>query len=352
MKRHIGSHENNFDLLRLFAAVQVLLLHHIAFFSANSESTYGLIDRIIWNFPGVNIFFIISGYLIFQSLERNNILIFAKKRIKRIYPALFACFIFTVLMLILFNSLNTLEIFSFDFAKWVLAQLTVFQFYNPDIIRDFGFGPPNGALWTISVEIQFYIFIMILWHWVLVKKSIKTQNIVLALVFVVSGAYNYLFNTYLSPNGFAYKLSFVLVLPYLYFFATGGFIYINREFFIPKLKGKAFLWIVFFIVTCLLSDHFQIRYHRYVFNGLSFFMLVLLTGLIFSIAYTNMCLSKRILKGNDISYGIYIYQMPVINLFYQLKYNTNIPQFLLSVSVCIILGALSWFLIEKKILKR
>lgn len=352
MKEYNGFHENNFDLLRLVAALQVLFLHHAAFFTYNKGASYGMIERVIWNFPGVNIFFIISGYLIFQSLDRNSLSVFAKKRIKRIFPALVICFLFTVMLLFSVNSLNIKDILNLDFVKWVLAQLTIFQFYNPDIVRDFGFGPPNGALWTISVEIQFYLLVAGLWRWFLMKKNIKTQNLILIIFFVISALYNYLFNNYMPSNSLAYKLSFVFVFSYLYFFITGIFIYVNRHFFIARLRGKALNWILMFIAVCFLLEHFQLRYYRYIFNGLSLVMLILLTGLVFSIAYTSPRLSSKILSGNDISYGIYIYQMPIVNLFFHLNFNTEPYQFLLSLSICIAMGAMSWFLIEKRILKR
>lgn len=351
MKANENLYDNNFDLLRLLAAIQVLVLHHLAFFT-HSTYSYKTIESLIWNFPGVNVFFLISGYLIFQSIERNSLATFAIKRIKRIYPALVVCFILTLVLLISFNSLNSKEIFSLDFLRWIFAQLTIFQFYNPDLVRDFGFGPPNGALWTISIEIQFYILIAGLWYWLLKNKSKRLQNIILVVLFIISATYNCLFHTYLLSDSLAYKLSFNFILSYLYFFITGILVYINKDWCISKVKGRAFWWLISFIAVCFLLAHFQIRYQRYVFNSISFFMLILLTGLVFSIAYTKASISRKILVGNDISYGIYIYQMPIINLFFHLKYNTSFYSLLLSIAICIVMGILSWVLIEKPMLKR
>ncbi len=340
-------------MIRLIAALQVLILHHFGFFFNNIDAeTIKWVERLIWNFPGVNVFFIVSGYLILQSLERNQPLAFLKKRLKRIYPALLVCFLLTVALLIFLNSLTFQELLSKDFAQWTAAQLTIFQFYNPEIVRDFGISPPNGALWTISVELQFYIFIALLWYLSLRDKSKKQQNLTLLLWFVLSALYNYLFNRYLSPESLVFKLSFVFVGSYLYFFLAGAFIYINRVYFIEKFEGRALLWISIFLLTNITLDYFNVRYHRYVFNFLSFAMLILLIGLIFSLAYTRTDISNKLLNGNDISYGIYIYQMPVINLFVHLHLNTTIYEFLLSMVLCVVLGILSWFLVEKRVLKR
>lgn len=346
------SHENNFDLIRLFAAFQVLLLHHLAFFEFDNDQVVKIIEKLIWNFPGVNIFFIISGYLIFQSLERNNPISFVKKRFKRIFPALTVCFILTVALLLYFGSLNNRDIFSLDFVKWAFAQLTLFQFYNPDMVRDFGFSPPNGALWTISVELQYYLFVTALWYLWLRKLSIKRKNILLIFFFVVSAMYNYAFHYLFNPDSLSYKLSFVFFISYLYFFIAGAIIYINRDFFIPKLEGKAIFWMLLFVIVGVSLDLFQIKYSRYMFNWLSLGMLLLLVGLTFSLAFTKTGISKSILKGNDFSYGIYIYQMPILNVFFHLHFNTSFLQLLCSMGFCFLMGILSWFTIEKKILNR
>lgn len=81
----LSKHENNFDLIRLFACLQVMVLHSFNFYEVGINS---LFSRFIWLFPGVIIFFSLSGFLIARSLENHSDIVFWTKRVFRIYPAL------------------------------------------------------------------------------------------------------------------------------------------------------------------------------------------------------------------------------------------------------------------------
>jgi peptidoglycan/LPS O-acetylase OafA/YrhL len=48
------------------------------------------------------------------------------------------------------------------FLACLAAQLTIGQFYNPAFLRGFGVGVLNGSLWTIPVELQFYLLLPLL----------------------------------------------------------------------------------------------------------------------------------------------------------------------------------------------
>jgi peptidoglycan/LPS O-acetylase OafA/YrhL len=59
-------HNNNFDLIRILAASQVLLVHQFNSFKVNMGDL-----TFVTLFPGVPIFFFISGYLVAISYERS-----------------------------------------------------------------------------------------------------------------------------------------------------------------------------------------------------------------------------------------------------------------------------------------
>jgi peptidoglycan/LPS O-acetylase OafA/YrhL len=92
--------KNNFDFLRLLFASFVIITHSYAL-SGNKECdllcqyTNG---QVSFSYLGVRGFFVISGYLVFQSLKRSrNIFDYSIKRILRLYPALILMLILTIL---------------------------------------------------------------------------------------------------------------------------------------------------------------------------------------------------------------------------------------------------------------
>ena len=96
MERH-----NNFDLLRLLAALSVIFSH--AFLLAENSQDHDPLmiltgGQAILGLAGVFVFFTISGYLISQSFDTTpSPFVFLAKRALRIFPGLFGCLIVCVL---------------------------------------------------------------------------------------------------------------------------------------------------------------------------------------------------------------------------------------------------------------
>ena len=143
---------NNFDLLRLLAATEVIIDHYFQHLHI-PISSFSL--KILYLLPGVPVFFVISGYLISASYERNsNLLVYFKNRALRIFPGLWGCILVTILVI----SITGVSFFNKQAILWLPAQLTGF-IYTPKFLLNYGFGSYNGSLWTIPIELQFYILL-------------------------------------------------------------------------------------------------------------------------------------------------------------------------------------------------
>lgn len=92
------SKNNNFNLIRLFAALQVAIVHSVSYLNIDIQYL-----KFLELFPGVPIFFFISGFLIIKSFKKKNNKLknFFYSRILRIYPGLYFCFILTIASVLL-----------------------------------------------------------------------------------------------------------------------------------------------------------------------------------------------------------------------------------------------------------
>lgn len=110
-------------------------------------------------------------------------------------------------------------------------------------------------------------------------------------------------NILLLPHIDVIKIVFVRsVLPYMYMFLTGVLIqrYLTR--LQPYLENKGLYWLMFYIASSsILNSVFNMKTTSNHLNHISFFILALTTV---SCSFTARGLSKKLLKGNDISYGI------------------------------------------------
>ena len=139
---------------------------------------------------GVDIFFVISGYLIAgiikKEIEENrfSFIDFYERRVRRIFPALFSVLIFTII-------LSYYYLLPSDFIVTLRGLIgTLFFFSNLVFWKDFKEGyfaaTDDGLIplvhtWSLSVEAQFYL-IFPLFLFVLYKFKFKVILIVSSLI--------------------------------------------------------------------------------------------------------------------------------------------------------------------------
>lgn len=146
------------DGIRALACLWVVA-HHICKLVKDPQPRL-LYDLGFMGKNGVCIFFVLSGMLLslpfWRALSENRPLpslrIYAEKRLRRIVPA------FVVCMLISFG----VSLFSGPGPYWVVRLLTGLFFVNSYSPVTFFPSAINTPLWSIGVEMQFYLFLGIL----------------------------------------------------------------------------------------------------------------------------------------------------------------------------------------------
>lgn len=319
---------NNFNLLRLIAALQVMFVHANGYLADKSDLSQNITS--ILNFSGVTVFFLISGFLISMSYAKNQDLkTYIKNRILRIYPGLYINIFIGIVILSIFIDLN----FDFNFFKWLLTQISFLQFYNFEASKAFGTGEINAPLWTISIELIFYAVLSIIF---LINK--KTKKI-LPCIFMISTIF-FIYNSSSDRNLFINKLINVSLAPYLFVFLIGFYFYIYFDLFHKYIKNKFFIYFATYVIGRICFHYFN-----------NIFLDIFVNYFIFSFLAFSFAFSfegfDKFLRGNDFTYGIYIYHMFFVNIFVQIGSGGGSIYVVYVAILSICCAIISWFFVEK-----
>lgn len=336
---------NNFDIIRILAACQVVANHAFRYFGVRLP---GILGDLVHSFPGVPIFFIISGFLISRSYERcGSVGIYARRRILRIYPALIVCVFLSVVSIILSGYLRGGNFSLLHFAGWILGQITFVQFYNPDFMRGFGTGVMNGSLWTIAVELQFYVLLPVIYGFARLLSQWISLDRLLAFLAVV-GIWLYGLNGKLpgvGRNDFIMKLYGVSFVPWLWMFLVGVLMQRRFDDIFRVFGGRFLLVLPAYLGICWVGAG---KFGWRMGNQTHPLLFLALAVLVFSAAYTATEKSAKVLANVDLSYGIYIYHIPVFNiLLYTGKYS-GVSAVLICILTTLALAAFSWYVVERR----
>lgn len=337
------SRDNNFDLVRLFAAFQVVFFH--------IQDRLGIvIPNMNWFrcLKGVPIFFTVSGFLITASyLNNRNLRRYFTNRFLRIYPAIYMLIAVTTLAALYCGDMSLGSVFKKQYLHWIISWVTIDHNYSPPFLAEFGIGTPNGSLWTIPVEITFYLLVPVLFSSCFVKRHIVLYSILFSLG-MASVVSNYLWHDFYSIQPIIWKFTFSLA-PYLYYFLFGATIYLFWDRIKPYLENKFLLWFFLLIGLILLNEAFPslgTKTSMTIHTLRELLMNVLLSVTAISAAFSYRGAAK-FLKGNDLSYGIYLYHGLVINVVIECTDTRNSWIYLLVYFVSICCAWLSWHYVEK-----
>lgn len=171
------------DLLRMVAATVVVCYHFAFWQQVGGDAYFGsaispqikqtLAGYTHWGWVGVEIFFMISGYVISFSAEAGSAYQFGRSRFLRLAPGVWICapISFLACLLVLHKPLSELV---------------------PEFIRSLVFFPLGGQIdgvyWTLGIEVCFYILI-----WALIKTDRRSWIDKLPIYFCLTGLGFWLF---------------------------------------------------------------------------------------------------------------------------------------------------------------
>ena len=189
------------NALRGLSVLFVIFYHFFVFFFSHQTMSAGLLQidpkdlvepfylQMLGDFPfnighfGVAFFFLISGFLIQPSLERYpSLWSYLTHKIFRLWPSYAICFLMGLLFVVAFSLLRGSEF------PYTADHLFAYFFWMRDI---FHYSFIDGAVWSLEIQVKFYLFAGIIWSFCRKNFLEKFVFITLFLSFFVYGLYTF-----------------------------------------------------------------------------------------------------------------------------------------------------------------
>lgn len=200
------------DALRGVAAMAVVLFHYTTRFHELYETKTSPILSISDGHYGVNLFFIISGFVIFMTLERTTRpMDFVVSRFSRLFPAYWFAIALTFLITHLLGLPGKLVGFSSAIGNVIMIH-SFFKIPHVD-----------GVYWTLEVELLFYCGMFVLYR---LQRLQQIHGFLLALLML---RLVYFFMDRYFGIELPWTLSRLLILDYIPWFSLGISIYLGTS---------------------------------------------------------------------------------------------------------------------------
>jgi peptidoglycan/LPS O-acetylase OafA/YrhL len=333
--------ENNFDFLRLLFSSLVIISHSFPLTGIREQEILMQVTNNQADFGGLSVkaFFIISGFLIFQSLERSRSYTdYLWKRILRLFPALLVMGIFILLVIALFLYKSDVPILeNYSFLTYFPRVLSLFflQGNIDGVFQDLPYQTINGSLWTLCYEFSMYITISILFF----VKNRRWRFYFLALLFIIFFLLMNLYPAFLNKRLFS-----LLEMNSYNFYDLGIFFVAGALLTYVNFKATKIQKILFyvFIVIIILSVFFR-------FYSIAKYLFLPYIIIYFGVSSTPV-INKIGTTIGDTSYGIYIYGWFVQQFLLETFQLATYPLMIFSLLITFVLGYASWHLVEKRAL--
>lgn len=260
---------------------------------------------------GVNIFFVISGYLISHIVVKSDfkIIKFYNSRFLKLYPQIFLVATLTLIFFILFGNFDKWLIIIRSYGYTIFGLMNIFLIKIGNVYSLQNFINPFLPFWAFGVIIQFYLIypIFLKTIFILKKKFNFNSSFIILTILVTSVLFFLLFYVFKDKVIF----NFYSPLSRYWQFFLGGFLFFLVKYKKDKYFKNISSYIGLFLLVIWQLD-FNI-FHNY--RNASFLITIASILILYSSNKNiiNEFLSFKILRNiGKISYPLYLVHMPVI----------------------------------------
>lgn len=350
MQQRIISYRPDIDGMRCLAVLLVVVFH---LWPQHFRS----------GFIGVDIFFVISGYLITSIIVKqlNNqsfsFLLFYAHRVKRILPIFLIVVLFSAIVSYLFfdpksliTYVGSLRASSLYFANVYFARLNN---YFAGGTRDY----PLLHIWSLSVEEQYYY----LWPLLLfITHRLSKANMSKFILGVILFTYSYTYSVYCALNNIdtAYYSIFTRTFELMAGSVLAIFVFddrlINKIYIQSQAKYFANIYsgigLLLIVMSILILENWEFLYPGYIsLLPILGVVLIILSGKLYQFSFVNKILSFRLfIYIGLISYPLYLWHWVLIAFWNYFNPNTDcsIMNGIYLFIISIVLSILSYLFIE------
>lgn len=322
------------DLYRFIAAVSVLLFHYAflgSHFGKADISLPFLFPIAKYGYLGVELFFIISGFVILMSAQNTDLIGFLSSRIGRLYPAFWFCCTVTALILFLFPIEFTITL------KLYLINMTMLNGFV-------GVENIDGSYWTLLYEIIFYALIAVILLFRLIKYCESIAYIWLVLTFSVL-YFDTVADTLPSPI-----FNILFLGSYSPFFVSGMLLFLIWRSGLTIYRSLGLLVSCGVSVYSAIIRAIEFNYDLNVYTVGASVIMIYIIMFLSSLNLLSIKNSKFITMLGALTYPLYLLHHSIGYVIFN-QFSSRINHYVLFIGVIILMLILSWFVsryIEKK----